>query len=99
MLTGSGRKLNGNNVHQKIKQPKHIFHSLRSDRQNQTLVKRGDMKARPYEKINYISPPHQVLRDSSTDTFTNSIALSVRDQNGDLFDFNGLPLEFELEIS
>jgi len=63
------------------------------------ILAKFDMKARPYEKINYISPPHQVLRDCSTDTFINSIALSVRDQNGDLFDFNGLPLEFELEIS
>jgi len=29
------------------------------------------------------------------DHFVNSITLSVKDQNGDLFDFNGLPIEFE----
>ena len=28
-----------------------------------------------------------------------SITISVRDENGELFDFEGLPLEFELEIN
>ena len=29
----------------------------------------------------------------------NSITLSVRDQDGKLFDFKGMPVEFELELN
>ena len=29
----------------------------------------------------------------------NSITLSVQDEKGNLFDFNGMPIEFELEIN
>ena len=31
--------------------------------------------------------------------YANSITLSVRDENNNLFDFNNMPLEFELEIN
>jgi len=49
--------------------------------------------------VSYHPPPQGVLRDCSTDTFVNSIELGVKNQDGELFDFNGLPLEFELEIN
>ena len=51
------------------------------------------------KKIGYCSSPHEVLRDCSTDAYVNSITFSVKDENGELFDFKGLPLEFELEIN
>jgi len=60
---------------------------------------RFDTKGRPYEKLNYSLPPHEVLRDCSTDAHVNSITVSVKDENGELFDFKGMPLEFELEIN
>ena len=41
----------------------------------------------------------QPFRDCSTDSHVNSIPLSVRDQDGKLFDFKGMPIEFELEIN
>jgi len=60
---------------------------------------RFDIKGRPYEKINYSLPPHEVSRDCSTDAYVTSKAVSVKDEHGELFDFKGLPLEFELEIN
>ena len=58
-----------------------------------------DVKGKPYEKVNYDASPQQPLRDCSTDSHIKSITLSVRDQDGVLFDFNGMPLEFQLEIN
>ena len=63
------------------------------------LLATFDIKGKPYEKVNYDASPQQPLRDCSTDSHVNSITLSIRDQDGELFDFNGLPLEFQLEIN
>ena len=46
----------------------------------------------------YYSPRHP-YHGCSTDSHVNSIALSVKDQDGELFDFKGMPIEFELEIN
>ena len=53
----------------------------------------------PYEKICYQTPQTHVLRDTSTGEYVNSLTLSVRNEKGELFDFNGFPLEFEIEIN
>ena len=54
---------------------------------------------KPYEKIDYISPSHGVFRDAtSRDNYLHSLAISVTDENGNLFDFEGFPLKFEIEI-
>ena len=58
-----------------------------------------DEKGKPYEKVSYYGSPQQVLRDCSTDEFIKSITISVKDENGELFDFKGLPLLFELELN
>ena len=51
------------------------------------------------KKIDYISPSHEVFRDAaSRDNYLHSLTISVKDENGNLFDFEGLPLEFEIEI-
>ena len=63
------------------------------------LLATFDVKGKPYEKVTYNASPQQPLRDCSTDSHVNSITLSVRDQDGVLFDVNGLPLEFVLEIN
>ena len=63
------------------------------------LLAKFDIKGKPYEKVSYISPTDQVLRDCPTSSHVNSITLSVRDQNGELFDFKGMPIEFELELN
>ena len=40
-----------------------------------------------------------VKQIAATTYDVNSITLSVKDEKGNLFDFNGMPLEFELEIN
>ena len=54
----------------------------------------------PYRKISYQTAQQHVLRDVLTSDYdVNSLTISVRDVNGNLFDFNGMPLEFEVEIN
>ena len=65
-----------------------------------TVLARFDVRGQPFEKVHYQTPQPHVLRDTdSGDYDVNSITLSVKDENGNLFDFNGMPLEFELEIN
>ena len=64
-----------------------------------TVLARFDIKGDPYEKINYQTAQDNVLRDTSTDEYVNSVTLSVRDESGKFFDFNGQPLKFELEMN
>jgi len=71
-----------------------LFNGKRSD-----LLARFDISGKPYEKVSYHSSQQQVLRDCSTVEHINSITLSVKDENGELFDFKDFPLEFELELN
>ena len=71
-----------------------LFNAKRSD-----LLAKFDIKGKPYEKVRYDTSSQQPFRDCSTDKYVNSITLSVKNQDGELFDFKGLPLEFELELN
>ena len=71
-----------------------FFNNKRSD-----LLAKLDVRGKPYEKVSYEASPQQPLRDCSTSSHVNSITVSVRDENGELFDFNGFPLEFVLEMN
>ena len=63
------------------------------------LLAKFSIRGQPYEKIDYISPSHGVFRDAtSRDNYLHSLTISVKDENGNLFDFEGFPLEFEIEI-
>ena len=65
-----------------------------------TLFAKLDVKGQPYTKITYQTIQPHVLRDTdSGDYDVNSITISVQDEKGNLFDFNGMPLEFEVEIN
>ena len=64
-----------------------------------SVLARFDIKGEPYEKINYRTTLANVLHDTSSGKYVNSVTLSVGDESGNLFDFNGLPLKFELEIN
>ena len=65
-----------------------------------TVLARFYVRGKPFEKVHYQTPQPHVLRDTdSGDYDVNSITLSVKDENGNLFDFNNHPLEFELEIN
>ena len=77
-----------------IDKAQNLFNGKRSD-----LLARFDIKEGPFQKVTYNSSPQQVLRECATDKFINSITLGVKDENGELFDFKGLPLCFELELN
>ena len=65
-----------------------------------TVLARFNIRGQPFEKVHHQTPQQNVLRDTSTGDYdANSITRSVRDEKGELFDFNGQPLEFELEIN
>ena len=71
-----------------------LFNEKRSD-----LLAKFDITGKPYEKVRYDTSLQFPFRDCSTDSQVNSITLSARDQDGELFDFKGMPLEFELELN
>ena len=65
-----------------------------------TVLARFDICGQPFEKVHYQTTQQHVLRETeSGDYDVNSITLSVKDENGNLFDFNGQPLDFEVEIN
>ena len=65
-----------------------------------TVLARFDIRGQPFEKIHYQTPQQHVLRDTSPGDYdVNSLTISVRDEKGNLFEFNDQPLEFELEIN
>ena len=63
------------------------------------LLAKIDVRGKAYEKVRYDASPQQPIRDCSTSSHVNSITISVRDQDGELFDFKNMPLEFELELN
>ena len=65
-----------------------------------TVLASFDVRGQPFEKVHYQTPQPHVLRDAASGDYdVNSITLSVQDENGNLFDFNSQPLEFEVEIN
>ena len=65
-----------------------------------TVLAKFDIRGQPFERVHYQTPQQHVLRDTSTGDYdVNSLTISVQDENGNLFDFNGQPLEFEVEIN
>ena len=104
-ISGDLRK-NGKAIVQQIKQTAYFIHYDLIDRnfnffnnKKSDHLAKIDIKGRPYEKIRYDASPLQPIRDCSTSSHVNSITISVKDQDGELFDFKGLPLEFELELN
>ena len=77
-----------------IDKTNNLFNAKRSD-----ILAKFDVKGKPYEKVSYNASSQQPFRDCSTDSHVNSITLSVRDQDGMLFDFKGMPIEFEIELN
>ena len=63
------------------------------------VLAKFDIKGLSYEKVSYHPPPQDVLRECLTGQYINSITLPVKDEKGELFDFNGFPLELVLEIN
>ena len=64
-----------------------FFNNERSD-----LLAKLDVRGKPYEKVSYFASRQKPIRHCSTSSHVNSIIINVRDQDGELF-------EFELEIN
>ena len=65
-----------------------------------TVLARFDIRGKSFEKVHYQTTQQHVLRDTSTGDYdVNSITITVKDEKGNLFDFNDMPLEFEVEIN
>ena len=77
-----------------IDKTNNLFNAQRSD-----ILAKFDITGKPHEKISYSASSQQPFRDCSTDKHVNSITLSVRNQDGELFDFKGSPIEYELELN
>ena len=58
-----------------------------------------DIRGLPYDRVTYHSPPQDVFRECSTGQHVQQITLCVKDEDGEMFDFNGLPIEFVLELN
>lgn len=67
------------------------------NRKRSDLLAKFDVKGEPYEKV-YYSSTEDSMKECSTNRYVISITLRVRDKNGNLFDFKGMPLEFEVSI-
>ena len=65
-----------------------------------TLLARFDIRGKPFERVHYqTSQPNVFRATQSCDNDLTGITLSVKDENGELFNFIYMPLEFELEIN
>ena len=71
-----------------------FFNGKRSD-----VLAKIDIRGLPYDKVTYPSLPQEALSECSTSVNVNQITLSVKDESGEPFDFNGLPVEFVLELN
>ena len=64
-----------------------------------TVLACYDIRGKAYEKINYKSSQLNVLRDVSAEKHVASLTLSIRDEIGNLSNFNGTDLTYEIELN
>ena len=76
-----------------IDKEENYFNTKKSD-----LLANFDVHGKPFEKVFYQAGNDEPFRKCSTDQFFKSITISVKNEDGDLLDFNGMPIEFQLEI-
>ena len=106
-LFGVGRRLYQKTIVKYLRYPTSYFiHCDLIDRnfnfvnnKKSDLLAKIDVRGKAYEKVRYDASPQQPIRDCSTSSHVNIITVSVKDQDGVLFDFKGTPLEFELELN
>ena len=56
-----------------------------------TVLAKFDLRGKPFEKVYYQTAQQHVLPDTSTGDYdVNTLTISVRDEKGNLFDFNGI---------
>ena len=77
-----------------IDRTQNLFNGKKSN-----ILAKVDITGKPYEKVRYETASSFPFRDCSTDSHVSSITLSVRDEDGMLFDFKKMPIEFEIELN
>ena len=56
-----------------------------------------DIVGKSFERVEY-SPKEIVMKKITSGKYIPSMRIFVTDENGEMIDFNGLPLRFEIEI-
>ena len=56
-----------------------------------------DIDGKSFERVEY-SPKQITVKKITSGKYISSIRITVMDENGELIDFNNLPLRFEIEI-
>ena len=65
-----------------------------------SVLARFDIRGKPFERVHYQKAQQHVLREVLTSDYdVNGITITVKDEKGNLFDFNDMPLEFEVETN
>ena len=61
-----------------------------------TVLARFDIRGKPFENVHYQTAQQHVLRDTLTGDYdVNGITITVKDEKGNLFDFNDMPLDLK----
>jgi len=106
-LLGTGTELGAKTYVKKLKTPSSYFihcniidpsQNFFNGKRCKVLAK-IDIMGSDYDKVTYHSPPQECLRDCYTGQHVHQITLSVKDEDGEMFDFSGLPIEFVLELN
>jgi len=106
-LLGTGTGLGAKTYVKKLNSPSACFiHCDLIDKSNNffngkrtDILAKIDIRGLPYHKVSYPSLPQEALRECSTSQHVHQITLSVKDKDGEMFDFKGLPIEFVLELN
>ena len=62
-----------------------------------TILACFDIVGKSFERVEY-SPKQITMKKITSGKYISSIRITVTDENGELIDFNNLPLRFEIEI-
>ena len=62
-----------------------------------TILACFDISGKSFERVEY-SPKDITMKKITSGKYISSIRITVTDENGELIDFNNLPLRFEIEI-
>lgn len=63
------------------------------------LLAKFAIRGNAFEKFHYQTTDHQGFRDALTGQYVYSVTLPVKNEDGELFDFQGQPFHFELRIN
>ena len=90
-----------------VSNPKHYFINCDLIDKQQSLLNGKpssllacfDIRGKPYVQIHYQNTHLNVLRDVSADNHVSHMTLSVTSETNNLLNFNGWPLQFQIEIN